>query len=374
MSGASPRTSDAHWGPAQRSISLRRTAVGPFDESQAISLTGEPEEARAAGQGRGDPPGDGPVPSDRTSPRAGLGAQGAAGRAAAVARRRGDGASVHGADLPGRLGGRVDRDRLSGRRPGSSRSIVARFMGAAARPCPLEMQAKDRPWPGEYLATVGVFDGFHLGHQAILAPMLAASRQSWTSCTLVTFHPRPVTVFAPETPPDELTPAPRKWRLLAEAGIDRVAVLRFSREFAQIEPEDFLTQVLGAGNGLRGIWIGYDFRFGHRRRGGLGDACRGGKEARLRGASRGSRRVRRRAGQLEPHSPSACARAGSRKRDSLLGPVARHRGERRFRPRTGREAPGRDGESLSGGGAVPSRPRECMRERPSGTGRTVRPS
>ena len=119
-------------------------------------------------------------------------------------------------------------------------------------------------WPGEYLATVGVFDGLHLGHRAILSPLLDASRRTGLPTVLFTFQPRPVTIFAPDTPPDELTPAPRKWRILAEAGIDRVSVLRFSREFARVEPEEFLTKVLGAGGGLRGIWIGYDFRFGHR--------------------------------------------------------------------------------------------------------------
>ncbi len=123
------------------------------------------------------------------------------------------------------------------------------------------------PWPGEYLATVGVFDGLHLGHRSILSGLLEASKALGLPPALITFQPRPVTVFAPETAPDELTPPPRKWRLLLEAGIDRVMVLRFSRAFAQIEPEIFLTEVLGAGNGLRGIWIGYDFRFGHRRRG-----------------------------------------------------------------------------------------------------------
>lgn len=97
--------------------------------------------------------------------------------------------------------------------------------------------------------------------------MLAAARSMGLPSVLYTFQPRPVTVFAPGTPHDELTPLPRKLRLLAELGIDRVSILRFSRAFAQIEPEVFLTEVLGAGNGLRGLWIGHDFRFGHRRRG-----------------------------------------------------------------------------------------------------------
>ena len=117
------------------------------------------------------------------------------------------------------------------------------------------------------MATVGVFDGLHRGHQAILDPLIAAAEAGRFRAVLFSFQPRPVTVFAPGTPPDELTPAPRKWRLLAEAGIDRVVVLRFSRGFAQMEAGAFLTEVLGAGKGLRGIWIGHDFRFGRGRRG-----------------------------------------------------------------------------------------------------------
>jgi riboflavin kinase/FMN adenylyltransferase len=54
---------------------------------------------------------------------------------------------------------------------------------------------------------------------------------------------------------------------LAELGIERIVVLRFSREFARVSATDFLVKVLGAGAGLRGLWIGHDFRFGHRREG-----------------------------------------------------------------------------------------------------------
>lgn len=129
------------------------------------------------------------------------------------------------------------------------------------------MSSRPIPLPGEFLATVGVFDGLHLGHHTILEPLLAEARERGLPPVLFTFHPRPVTVFAPGTPPDELTPMPRKLRLLAEAGIERVVVLRFSQRFAAVEAEEFLTDVLGAGNGLKGIWIGHDFRFGRRRRG-----------------------------------------------------------------------------------------------------------
>ncbi len=130
------------------------------------------------------------------------------------------------------------------------------------------MFSDSNPYAGPFVASVGVFDGLHRGHWSILEPMLAEASRLGVPPVLFTFHPRPVAVFAPECEPDELTPVPRKWRLLAEAGIERVVVLRFSREFARIAADRFILDILRAGAGLRGIWIGHDFRFGHRR---LGD-------------------------------------------------------------------------------------------------------
>lgn len=122
-------------------------------------------------------------------------------------------------------------------------------------------------WTDGHLATVGVFDGLHRGHQAILDAVLTASKRTGLPSVLYTFQPRPVTVFAPSTPPDELTPLPRKLRLLAEYGVDRVAVIRFSSAIAAIGAERFLRDLLGAGGGLRGLWVGYDFRYGRGREG-----------------------------------------------------------------------------------------------------------
>lgn len=128
--------------------------------------------------------------------------------------------------------------------------------------------SSDAPvWPDEHFATVGVFDGLHRGHQAILASLQQASKRVGIPSVLYTFQPRPVTVFAPATPPDELTPLRRKLRLLAELGLDRVVVIRFSRAVAALGALEFLRLGLGAGRGLRGLWVGHDFRFGRGREG-----------------------------------------------------------------------------------------------------------
>lgn len=97
--------------------------------------------------------------------------------------------------------------------------------------------------------------------------MVAEGARSGLPCLVATFHPRPVRIFAPDAPADELTPLRRKIRLLAEVGATRLLAIRFSRALAEMEPEDFLTEALGAGSGLRGLWIGHDFRFGRGRRG-----------------------------------------------------------------------------------------------------------
>ncbi len=128
----------------------------------------------------------------------------------------------------------------------------------------------ESPWPDEHFATVGVFDGLHRGHQEILRSLNLAARRAGVPSALYTFQPRPVTVFAPQTPPDELTPTPRKLRLIAELGVDRVVVIRFSRAVAAIAAERFLVDVLGAGSRLRGLWVGHDFRFGRGREGDWG--------------------------------------------------------------------------------------------------------
>jgi len=97
--------------------------------------------------------------------------------------------------------------------------------------------------------------------------MVAEGARRGLPSLVATFHPRPVRVFAPGAPADELTPLRRKIRLLAEIGVTRVLAIRFSRSLAEMEPEEFLARMLGAGTLLRGLWIGHDFRFGRDRRG-----------------------------------------------------------------------------------------------------------
>jgi riboflavin kinase/FMN adenylyltransferase len=97
--------------------------------------------------------------------------------------------------------------------------------------------------------------------------MLEEGSRRGLPSALFTFAPRPTSVLVPGASEDLLTPFPRKCRLLAEIGVPRVCVLHFTRDFSQLSPEAFLRRFLGMGQGLAGLWVGHDFRFGRGREG-----------------------------------------------------------------------------------------------------------
>lgn len=119
---------------------------------------------------------------------------------------------------------------------------------------------------GPYAVTIGRFDGLHLGHRHLIEQTAAsARRQGWRSLA-ITFEPHPERIFRPEQPSERLTTAATKQALLAASGVDAVAVLPFSREFASQTAEEFVAH-LAATTQLRELWIGEDFALGHKRAG-----------------------------------------------------------------------------------------------------------
>jgi riboflavin kinase/FMN adenylyltransferase len=118
-----------------------------------------------------------------------------------------------------------------------------------------------------HAVTVGNFDGVHLGHRAMLERLAAAGRRlGLTSCVL-TFEPHPREFFAPAQAPARLTRPREKLELIAEAGVERVHVLRFGARLAAVAAERFVQEVLLGGLGTRWLLVGRDFRFGTRRAG-----------------------------------------------------------------------------------------------------------
>jgi riboflavin kinase / FMN adenylyltransferase len=117
------------------------------------------------------------------------------------------------------------------------------------------------------VASIGNFDGVHLGHRAVLRELGLKAREFGVPATAVVFQPMPQEYFARERAPARLTRFGEKWPLLAAAGVDRVLCLRFGRELAQMAPEAFIEEILVQGLGVKHLAVGDDFRFGRERRG-----------------------------------------------------------------------------------------------------------
>jgi len=118
---------------------------------------------------------------------------------------------------------------------------------------------------------VGTFDGLHRGHVAVIRAMLDESRRLNATPAVLTFQPHPRAVLTPENPPPLLMSRERKLGILASLGVKAVVALPFTREFAALSPEDFLTRCLLSGSvRVRGVCAGSLWRFGAR---GAGDAA-----------------------------------------------------------------------------------------------------
>jgi riboflavin kinase / FMN adenylyltransferase len=130
-----------------------------------------------------------------------------------------------------------------------------------------EGQAGRRDRGERVVATIGVFDGVHRGHRALLARVAESARREGCRAVAVTFDPPPEEVLAPESVPARLTLPDRKRELLENAGIDRVHIVPFTPAVARMPADAFVTRVLLDAFDLGGLVIGYDFRFGAQGRG-----------------------------------------------------------------------------------------------------------
>ena len=117
------------------------------------------------------------------------------------------------------------------------------------------------------VVVAGNFDGVHLGHQAVLAEAKARAKAANAPFAVLTFEPHPRAVFQPGAAPFRLTPFRPKSLVLESLGVDLLFTLHFDQDFAQKSAEDFVAEVLVAGLGAKDVVVGYDFVFGHRRRG-----------------------------------------------------------------------------------------------------------
>lgn len=122
-------------------------------------------------------------------------------------------------------------------------------------------------WPeGPIAIAIGVFDGVHIGHQALIRQTAEGAKQLGGRSLAATFDPLPIQALAPGAPPSALSDADDRVRLLHAAGVDDVVVFHFTRDFAALPAEDFVRRLVGAGQ-VRRIFVGEDFQFGHDRGG-----------------------------------------------------------------------------------------------------------
>ncbi len=117
------------------------------------------------------------------------------------------------------------------------------------------------------VVAIGNFDGVHRGHQAVLGRALEMARADGCPALALTFEPHPRTVFRPDTPVFRLTPAPLRAHLLEALGFDAVIEQPFTRTFSALEPDRFIDDILKDALGVAHAVTGYNFHFGHNRRG-----------------------------------------------------------------------------------------------------------
>ncbi len=120
------------------------------------------------------------------------------------------------------------------------------------------------------VVALGVFDGVHLAHRAILGAAVSRARELGVQALACTFDPHPVEVLQPERAPVPLTTIPERLDLMAETGLDGAVVIAFTRALAAMEPEAFVKDVLVGRLRAREVVVGFNHRFG---RGARGDAA-----------------------------------------------------------------------------------------------------
>lgn len=128
---------------------------------------------------------------------------------------------------------------------------------------------KDIPAFTSVVLTIGTFDGVHSGHAVILEKVREQARRVGGESVLITFEPHPRKLIFPDQPIPILTPLDKKLELITRAGIDHVVVVPFTKEFASMSAEEYVSDFLITLFHPAAIVIGYDHHFGHDRKGNI---------------------------------------------------------------------------------------------------------
>lgn len=123
--------------------------------------------------------------------------------------------------------------------------------------------------PGPVFLAIGVFDGVHLGHQAVIRRALEDAAKAGGTAVVVTFQPHPMRVTRPADAPRLLTSTAHKAQLIERLGVEELLIVPFTPDFASLPPEDFVLELHAACSPLREICVGHTWEFGKKRAGNL---------------------------------------------------------------------------------------------------------
>ena len=123
--------------------------------------------------------------------------------------------------------------------------------------------------PGPVFLAIGVFDGVHLGHRAVISTSTQHAKEVDGTPVVVTFDPHPAKVLRPDSAPHLLTATQHKIALIRDLGVAHLLVQNFNREFAATPPEEFVEQLVTKAKPLREICVGHEWSFGKGRAGNL---------------------------------------------------------------------------------------------------------
>lgn len=120
---------------------------------------------------------------------------------------------------------------------------------------------------GPTIVSVGNFDGVHLGHQHVLRQVIERARATGRLAVGVTLDPHPLRILRPDVAPKLITPEPLKEALLAQAGLDALLVIPFTRDFSMTTAEEFVRNILAGKLRAAEVHEGENFHFGHKAEG-----------------------------------------------------------------------------------------------------------
>jgi riboflavin kinase / FMN adenylyltransferase len=122
---------------------------------------------------------------------------------------------------------------------------------------------------GPIFLAIGVFDGVHLGHQAVIRTSTSHAKSAKGTPVVITFDPHPLKVLRPYDAPHLLTATRHKIALICDLGVEQLLVINFDKKFAATPPEEFIGQLVRYSKPLREICVGHEWSFGKDRRGNL---------------------------------------------------------------------------------------------------------